>query len=164
MSLSDYLCFKIDDIRLGIPLHYVDRVIRSVAVQPLPNPPKNIHGLIDFYGEVVPVMNLRYQLALREKPVSPDQIFVMIKTKDRKLALVADQAEGLITLSESDLIPSHQLDRDIKATSVYLTTVGVVLIYDPEKFLSAREEIQLKISLQSKQMIKTNDESPSKIA
>lgn len=164
MSLSEYLCFKIDDIRMGIPLHFIDRVIRSVAVQPLPNPPPNIHGLIDFYGEVVPVVNLRYRLALQGKPISADQIFVIITTKVRKLALAADLAEGLISLSESELIPSHQLDKNIRATGVYLTTGGFILIYDPDKFLSARDEIQLNISIQSDQNSKKNCEPPSEIA
>ena len=149
MGLSDYLCFTIEDIQLGIPLHFIDRIIRSVAVSPLPNSPKNVHGLIDFYGAIIPVINLRKRLALVEKPISPDQIFIVIETKVRKLVLVADAAAGVLSLSESDLIPSHLIDTGIEAMGVYRTNQGVLLIYDPEKFLTSRDEIQLKMAIQS---------------
>ncbi|MEI6140597.1 MAG: chemotaxis protein CheW, partial [Mariniphaga sp.] len=86
---DDYLCFSDDMIKLGIPLKYVDRVINAVAVCPLPNSPSTIHGLIDFYGTLVPVINLRNRLNLNELAISPDQIFVVVNTSVRKLVLVA---------------------------------------------------------------------------
>ncbi len=151
MGQSDYLCFTIEDIQLGIPLHFIDRIIRSVAVFPLPNSPKIVHGLMDFYGDIIPVINLRKRLALVEKPISQEQVFIIITTKVRKLALVADTAAGVLSLSESDLMPSRQIDTGIEAMGVYRTDEGVLLIYDPEKFLTSRDEIHLKIAIQSAQ-------------
>jgi purine-binding chemotaxis protein CheW len=99
--------------------------------------------VIDFYGTVVPVLNLRCRFAIREIPISPDQIFVLITTKKRKLALVADVAEGIITMEEKGIIPGSKLDARIEATGIYRTEEGVVVIYDPEQFLSGDDAIQL---------------------
>jgi purine-binding chemotaxis protein CheW len=156
MGFEEFFCFRIEDVRLGIPLHHVDRIIRSVAVSLLPNPPRIVHGLIDYYGTVVPVINLRRRLALKEKTISPDQIFVMVDTSVRKLALVADSADEVAAFSASELIPSVRLDSGIEASGVYKTNDGILLIYDPEKFLSTEEEIQLEASIQSEQRRKTN--------
>jgi purine-binding chemotaxis protein CheW len=103
-DFGDYFCFRIDDVQLGIPLHNIDRVIRSVAVNQLPNSPRIVHGLIDYYGEIVPVINLRRRLALNEKSLSPDQFFVMVDTSARKLALVADSADEVISFTADRLI------------------------------------------------------------
>ncbi len=149
MDFGDYFCFGIDGIQLGIPLHAIDRVIRSVAVSQLPNPPKIVHGLIDYYGTIVPVINLRHRLAINEKPISPDQLFLIVNTTARKLALVVDSAEGVISFSDSELISSGRLNSGIDASGVYRTDDGVLLIYDPEKFLTSEEEVQLETSMQS---------------
>lgn len=155
MDFEDYFCFRIDGVRLGIPLHHIDRVISSVAVNLLPNPPRIVHGLIDYYGIIVPVINLRRRLALRERSISPDQIFVMVNTAVRKLALVADSADEVISFSASELIPPGRLDSGIEASGVYRTNEGILLIYDPEKFLTSEEEIQLDASIQSEQKKQT---------
>src|SRR5665647_237467 len=110
MDFGDYFCFRIDDVQLGIPLHHIDRVIRSVAVDQLPNSPRIVHGLIDYYGEIVPVINLRRRLALNEKSLSPDQIFVMVDTSARKLALVADSANEVNSFAADRLILPGRLD------------------------------------------------------
>ncbi len=152
MEFGDYFCFGIDGIQLGIPLHTIDRVIRSVAVNQLPNPPRIVHGLIDYYGTIVPVINLRYRLAVNEKAISPDQLFLIVNTTARKLALVVDSAEGVISFSDNELIPSGRLDSGIEASGVYRTESGVLLIYDPEKFLTSEEVVQLERSIQSEQI------------
>ena len=156
MGFEDYFCFRIEGVRLGIPLPAIDRVIRSVAVNQLPNSPRIVHGLIDYYGTIVPVINLRHRLAFKEKSISPDQIFVIVNTAVRKLALVADSADEVIPVTAQDIISGTRLDSGIEATGVYRTNEGVLLIYDPEKFLTSEEGIQLEASIQSEQRRKTD--------
>ena len=151
MEFGDYFCFGIEGIHLGIPLHTIDRVIRSVAVNQLPNSPPIVHGLIDYYGIIVPVINLRHRLTLIEKPISPDHLFLIVNTTARKLALVIDSADGVSSFSNDELISSGRLDSGIEATGVYRTEDGVLLIYDPEKFLTSEEVVQIERSIKSKQ-------------
>ncbi len=164
MNSEDYLCYTIDDISLGMPLHCVDRVIRAVAVKPIPNPPRNIHKLIDFFGEIIPVINLRRRLGLKETNISSDQIFILITTEIRKLALTADAASGVISFPASGLIQPGKLDSGFEATGIYRTEEGIILIYDPEKFLTAEEEIQLEAAIHMGQTNQNEYESPSETA
>ena len=132
---DDYLCFSVDTIKMGIPLKYVDRVINAVAVCALPNSPSTIHGLIDFYGTLVPVINLRNRLKLKEIAIHPDQIFVVVNTSVRKLVLVADCVHGLMSLQTSDIVPAKSIDQDLESMDIYRSDNGIILIYDTEKFL-----------------------------
>ncbi len=132
---DDYLCFSVDTIKLGIPLKYVDRVINAVAVCLLPNSPSTIHGLIDFYGTLVPVINLRKRLNLNELAINPDQIFVVVNTSVRKLVLVADSVHGLMSLQTSEIVPAKSFDQDLESMDIYRSDNGIILIYDTEKFL-----------------------------
>ncbi|MCX6221047.1 MAG: chemotaxis protein CheW [Bacteroidia bacterium] len=163
MDFGDYFCFGIEGIQLGIPLYTIDRVIRSVAVNQLPNSPPIVHGLIDYYGTIVPVINLRHRLTLNEKPISPNQLFLIVNTTARKLALVVDSADGVISFSDNELISSGQLNSGIEASGVYRTEDGILLIYDPEKFLTSEEVVQIDRSIQSEQ-IRQISNAPSETA
>ena len=134
---DDYLCFSVDKIKMGIPLKCVDRVINAVAVSALPNSPSTIHGLIDFYGTLVPVLNLRSRLKLMELPINPNQIFVVVNTSVRKLILVADSVQGLMSLQTSDIVPAKSFDQDLESMDIYRSDNGIILIYDTEKFLKS---------------------------
>ena len=134
---DDYLCFSVDTIKLGIPLRYIDRVINAVAVSPLPNSPSTIHGLIDFYGTLVPVINLRNRLKLSDLAIKPDQIFVVVNTSVRKLVLVADSVHGLMSLQTSEIVPAKSFDQDLETMDIYRSDNGIILIYDTEKFLKS---------------------------
>lgn len=156
MEFGDYFCFGIEGIQLGMPLHTIDRVIRSVVVNQLPNTPPIVHGLIDYYGTIVPVINLRHRLTLNEKPISPDQLFLIVNTSARKLALVVDSADGVISFSDNELISSGRLNSGIEASGVYRTEGGILLIYDPEEFLTSEEAVQIERSIQSEQIRQTD--------
>lgn len=132
---DDYLCFSVETIKLGIPLKYVDRVINAVAVCQLPNSPSIIHGLIDFYGTLVPVINLRKRLNLSELAIYPDQIFVIVNTSVRKLVLVADSVHGLMSIQTSDIVTAKSFDQDLESMDIYRSDNGIILIYDTEMFL-----------------------------
>ena len=162
--LEDYFCFRVNGVRLGISLHSIDRVIRSVAVNQLPNPPRIVHGLIDYYGTIVPVINLRCRLSLEEKPISPEQIFVMVNTTVRKLALVADSADEVFSFPARELIPPDSLYSGIEASGVYRMEGGILLIYDPEKFLTSEDEVLLEALIHSEQKNKPLNNAPSETA
>ena len=142
---GEYFCFTVEKTRLGIPLKDIDRVISAVAVSHIPNSPSLIHGLIDFYGTLVPILNLRHRLNFKEIAISPDQFFIVINTTLRKLVLVADSIQGLISFQTSGIIPARSYDEDFEPIHVYRTDEGIILIYDTEKFLKGEDILQFEL-------------------
>lgn len=143
-EFDEYFCFAVENITIGISLQVVDRVISAVAVNRLPNSPGIVHGLIDFHGKIIPVINLRYRLALREKGITPDQVFVLVNTPLRKLAFAADSASGVISIPPREVITPAAVDRGIEATGIYRADDGLIFIYDTEQFLSSDDVIQIE--------------------
>lgn len=151
---SDVFRFTIEEIHLAIPLSTVDRVIRSVSVATVPNAPAVIHGIIDYYGLLVPVINLRYRLKLQNLPVRAGDIFILADTPLRKLALVADTAEGVVAPLANDMVTAASLDKGFEADGMLRRDDGIILIYDLEKFLSPEEERELDIALVNQTRVK----------
>ena len=139
--MLEIFCFTVDDVRLAVPLKVVDKVIRAVTVTPVPKAPPIFHGLIDYHGKIIPVINLRHRLKLSESDISPEQVFIIADTSLRQIAMVADSSEGVL-ISADEVFPAEYLNQQIEASGVLRTEDGMILIYDIEKFL-LDEEIEL---------------------
>ncbi len=152
---AEIFCFTIGTNQFAIPLSTVDRVISAVAVSPVPNAPPVIHGIFDYHGMLVPVINLRQRLKMTDYPVRINDIFILADTAKRKIALVADYANGLVNVVTKDLICASDLDPGFEAKGILRRDDGIILIYDIEQFLAEQDEIDLQEALdkQDKQAI-----------
>ncbi|MFZ4563374.1 MAG: chemotaxis protein CheW [Bacteroidales bacterium] len=141
---NEILCFTIENIRFAICLSCVDRVIRALEVTPVPNAPLVIMGVFDYHGSVVPVINMRHRLKMTDQPVRINDVFILADTSRRKLALVADKADGIVKPTSNELIKATDLDSGFEAKGVLRRDDGIILIYDIEQFLSAQEELDFQ--------------------
>jgi purine-binding chemotaxis protein CheW len=137
---QEIFCFKIDDKRYGFPLASIERFIQAITINPVPNSPPLIYGLINYYGSLIPVINFRHCLKLPEKPVHADNYFIIVVTPKRKLAIVVDDMDDMIIPSEKDVIKAASLDPHLADMGFLYREDGIVFIYNIETFLSAREE------------------------
>jgi purine-binding chemotaxis protein CheW len=138
---AEIFCFTIENQQFAIPLTCVDQVLMAVAVSPVPNSSELLHGLIDYHGTLVAVINLRFRLKLPLKPIRISNRFIIANTSKRKIALVADEVYGVIVPEIKDLISADDLDTDLEATGILRRDDGIILIYDIEGFLSNQDEI-----------------------
>ena len=69
--------FSLDDQQYALLLPVVERVINAVAVTPLPEAPDIVLGVINIYGEIIPVMNIRKRFGLPEREIDiKDQLII----------------------------------------------------------------------------------------
>jgi len=158
MEINDQLIvFILDNQLLAIPLQLVERVIRAVAITPLRNAPAVIPGIIDYHGTVVPVFSLRKRLGFPEKPLASSDRFLILQLASRKLALVIDEIHHITTDGENPLPDPEKLEEALETEGITRCKDGLILIYDPEKFLSSSEVFELQKAL--KQLKRKEDAS-----
>jgi purine-binding chemotaxis protein CheW len=141
---NEILTFIVEKQRFAFNLEAVDRVIRAVAITKLTNCPKFIEGVIDYYGEIIVVINLRKRLGYPLEELKLSDRFIISKTATRKIALIVDEIEELIQPDSEDLFNSQDLDAGMKFIKVFRDDDGIVLIYDLESLMSIEEEIELE--------------------
>lgn len=151
---AEIFSFIIDDQQFAIHLTAVDRVISAVAVTQVPNAPLVIHGIFDYHGVVVPVINLRRRLKMPEQPVRIGDVFILADTKKRKLALVADSAHGIVHARAAKLIKSSDIDNGFEPDGILQYNDGILFIYDIEKFISKQEEMELQEAIDEQNEVK----------
>jgi len=137
--LSRLVVFSVGQIRLALPVEAVRRVVRAAEVTVIPNAPRVLLGLLDLQGEVIPVINMRSRLGLPERAIGLADQFLIAQTSSRTLALVIDQAQGLVESSTAG-VPARVAQRwSDQVQGVAQLEDGLVLIQDLDKFLSDDE-------------------------
>ncbi len=98
-----FLAFRIGDRQLAFPLDKVERVIRMVALVPVPEAPDWISGLINLQGKVMPVITLRKRLGLPLKTAELDHRILIMHTRNRRLGVIAEDVEEVMAVSRRHL-------------------------------------------------------------
>lgn len=138
--MRQLVVWALDAQRYALPLAAVDRVLRAVAVTPLPDAPDIISGIVNVHGEVIPVADLRKRLRLRPRDVALTDLLVLATSATRKVAFFADAVSGMADYPETDIIDAADIVPDMGCIAgVVRLSDGMILIQDLDRFLSLDE-------------------------
>lgn len=145
------ISFSLGNQRYALPLSAVDRVVRMVAITPLPKAPADIVlGVVNLQGQIIPVINMRRRFSLPEKAIALTDQLIIAHTSRRPVALVADAVHDVIADSSQTLIETENILSGIEyVAGVIKLEDGLILIYDLDKFLSLEEESSLNEALKT---------------
>lgn len=149
-KLDHLIVFSLDRQRYALPLHAVDRVVRMVAITPLPKAPDIVLGVVNIQGRVIPVINMRRRFSLPERAIALTDQLVVAHTALRPVALVADAVLDVIASPAQSLIAAEDVLPNIEYVEGVLKLAdGLILIHDLDKFLSLEEENFLAHALET---------------
>jgi purine-binding chemotaxis protein CheW len=136
--------------RYALPLPAVRRVVRMVAITPLPRAPAIVLGLVNVHGDIVPVLDIRSRFGLPARPVRMTDQLVIAQTARRTVAIAADTVNGVIERPVAAVTPAMAILPGLEyVAGVTAFADGLVLIHDLDTFLSLDEEAALDQSLAS---------------
>jgi purine-binding chemotaxis protein CheW len=88
----EILIFLLDQQRYALPSSVVQELARAVKIISVPGAPKEVEGVIDYRGKIVPVLNLRRYLELTPKALKPTDYLIILHINQRLLAIRVDRA------------------------------------------------------------------------
>jgi purine-binding chemotaxis protein CheW len=142
------VAFSLDGRRFAVPLNSVIRVERVAAVTPLPQAPEIVCGIVNFHDEVIPVVDVRRRFGFPPRFVELSDQFLLLKTWRRSIAFLVDNVEGMLDVPEQRLIGAETVLSGLEhIRGILRLEDGMVLIHDPETFLSLEEERTLEEAL-----------------
>lgn len=101
----EFFCFKVGDLRLGVPSENVREVLRAGILTPLPRTPAFILGVTGNRGEVIPVFDLLRFLGKGEARMgSRTRLFIGV-SGSFVCGVVADVVIGLRRIPVADVLP-----------------------------------------------------------
>lgn len=145
----DILPFVVADRAGGIALESVRQVVRATEILPLPRAPRIIEGVIDFRGDIVPVVNLRDRLGLAKRGIELTDRFIVSDAGGLLAALHVDSV-GTVSIVEPKLVGAKSEDSLCGALGLAgaaSLSDGMLLIYDLQSFFTASEREAVQSAL-----------------
>jgi purine-binding chemotaxis protein CheW len=138
---NQYVVFSLDEQSFALHLSAVERVIRAVAVMPLPNVPETVLGIFNVQGQIIPAFNTRKRFRLPEREMSLSDQLVIARARTRRVALVVDAVSGINESEEEQVVTAEKILPGMEhIEGVVKLGDSLILIHDLNKFLSLDEE------------------------
>jgi purine-binding chemotaxis protein CheW len=135
--------FVVDGQRFALRLSAVQRVVRAVAVTPLPGAPEVVLGAIDVAGTIVPVLDVRRNFRAASHEI------LIATTARRTVALLIDEAHGVVEHDQSAVVDAARIAPGLERFhGVVQLEDGLALIHDLDAFLSLDEARALDDSIE----------------
>ncbi|MBY0522029.1 MAG: chemotaxis protein CheW [Gemmataceae bacterium] len=137
----ELVCIALADERYAVGLSFAQEVVRFREPTIVPGMPAHLVGLVNFRGELLPVVDLRPLLGL-PTPSATDQTRVIVLGSQRaELGLLADRAFAVGRVRASELFePSGREHRGIRGVTADGLVVldGATLLAD-DRFFFGRD-------------------------
>jgi len=140
--------FSLDERRYALNLSAVERVVWAVEITPLPKAPGFVLGVINYQGQIIPVVDIRQRLNLPQRDMISDDQLILARTSRRLVALVADSVAGIHELPDRESVAAEQVLPGAEYIHGAAKLDGnLVLICDLDQFLPFAEERKLEAAL-----------------
>ncbi|MDR3599686.1 MAG: chemotaxis protein [Desulfosporosinus sp.] len=151
----EIVIFKVGDSVIGVNVAKVESIITYQRITEIPNSNKNVKGIINHRGRVIPVLNLITALKQNCLKNSKDRLLILININNSNFAVEVSSVIGIRRLSWAEIeTPSSILlsDNETPVTGIVkLNQDGIILMLDFEKLLADIDpSLALKISNETK--------------
>ena len=148
----EIVVFKAGDSVLGINVAKVECIITPLNITKIPNSNKNVMGIINYRGRVIPVIDLIKTLNNECSKTSKQRLLILININNSNFAVEVSSVIGIRRLSWQEIeAPSSIIldNNDIPVTGIVKTNQDeIILILDFERIIA---EIAPSLSLKESQ-------------
>ncbi|QQY78783.1 purine-binding chemotaxis protein CheW [Keratinibaculum paraultunense] len=148
MSENQYVVFKLDENEFGIDIMNVKEIIPYQEPVHVPNTPDFVEGIINYRGNVIPVINLRERFDMDVKQITKDTRIIVITLKEKEVGFIVDEASQTIRLNEEQIDPAPGIIAGIEKR--YITGIGkvdenrLIILLDLKEILTDEEKNEIE--------------------
>lgn len=135
---GEYLSFNLADEHYAISILKVQEIRGYEGVTRVPDTPDYIRGVVNLRGEIVPVLDLRMKLGLKEARYDAFTVMVVIRLGDRSAGIVVDAVSDVVALAADDIRPTPELGAAVDTRFISAIGAGtdqMVILLDIESLI-----------------------------
>ncbi|ACL71005.1 chemotaxis protein CheW [Halothermothrix orenii] len=110
---NQFLTFKIEEEEYGVDVLRVQEIIRYHEPTKIPNTPDIIKGVINFRGEVIPVIDLRKKFGFPYREYDNFTVIIVLEVREKILGIIVDQVSDILSFSSEDIQRTLEFSSDI---------------------------------------------------
>ena len=142
MVNSKQALFTLGEEEYGFDIMDVNIIEKVIPVEPVAKFPKNLKGVINLRGDIIPVYSLRRKFGLADKETDDNTRFIITTTDNLQIAYEIDSMKEIVQLEEDQ---SYEVPSVVKnADTSYIQSVTsvnerLVLVLNRDTIISEEE-------------------------
>lgn len=101
---TQFIVVGLGEEQYGIDIHYIDNIVRMQHITRVPRVQKEIKGVINLRGEVIPVVSIRIKMSLPEDEITNNTRIIIVKLENGDcIGIIVDNVKEVVTLDESQI-------------------------------------------------------------
>ncbi|MBQ3584376.1 MAG: chemotaxis protein CheW [Lachnospiraceae bacterium] len=134
--------FKVGKEEYGVNINIVRGIEKVLPIVPMHNANKNIKGIINLRGDIIPIYSLRRKFGLPEAEYTEETKFIIAKTDEFLIGLEVDSVGEIQNVEAENIfgIPKIIASADIEYYENILNVNGrIIVMIDVSKLLNKEE-------------------------
>ncbi|MBN2166361.1 MAG: purine-binding chemotaxis protein CheW [Marinilabiliaceae bacterium] len=147
---TTYLSFTIGSEEFAVNVGKVLEVLQKQSVSPVPNTPDYFSGVINFRGEIIPVIDTRTKLGLPGIILDENFVIIVIEIKvehdDIVVGAIVDKVKDVISIQNHQIMPVPKMNKEVKTdffTGIVRSEDGFIIIINFDKIIVSDEAVML---------------------
>ncbi|GGD41642.1 chemotaxis protein CheW [Pseudoxanthomonas indica] len=123
-TAGEFLSFTLGEEQYGVDILKVQEIRGYDAVTRLPDAPEYIKGVINLRGTIVPVIDLRLKLRLKDARYDAFTVMIVLNVEDRVVGIVVDSVSDVIPLNAEQIRPTPEFGASVDTR--FISGIGTV--------------------------------------
>ena len=145
-----YLTFALANVRYGLEILKVQEIIGAVNITRVPKCPDYLKGVINLRGKIIPIVDLRLRLGMKEKEYDERTCFIVVNAEIDKrpisIGVVVDTVDEVIHFDGSSIEPAPSYGAHVDTSFILgmgKTSDAVIILIDIDKTLAGSADVLL---------------------
>lgn len=124
----------VDGQLFGVPVQWVQEVLREQPLTPVPRADGSVLGLINLRGQIVTAIDLRHRLGLSPRAADGPAMNIVVRSRGEVVSLVVDDIGDVVPVESAPVaVPSNVPARIRAVVSGVIGHAGAsLLVLDPD--------------------------------
>ena len=123
-SQRELIAFRIGRQEFCVDIMSVREIRGWTPATPLPRSPGYMKGVINLRGTIVPVIDLRLKLRLKEARYDAFTVMIVLNVEDRVVGIVVDSVSDVIALNAEQIRPTPEFGASVDTR--FISGIGTV--------------------------------------
>lgn len=98
-----YVIFKLENEYFGLDINNVLSIEKMQEYTRVPNAASYVKGVINLRGEVVPIIDLRTRLGLKQKDLDLNTRIIIVSGEELVVGLIVDSSSEVLEISKDNI-------------------------------------------------------------
>ena len=143
--VDEFLSFTLGEEDYGVDILKVQEIRGYDAVTRLPDAPDYIKGVINLRGTIVPVIDLRLKLRMKEARYDAFTVMIVLNVEARVVGIVVDSVSDVISLNADQIRPTPEFGASVDTR--FISGIGtmderMLILLDIETLINSTDLVQ----------------------